>query len=429
MAAIYYRNKNGKFVEIPLGEGVSDSSIAEAIDNYFKKYPINITETDPTVPDWAKQENKPIYTADEVGAYSKDKIDMDFKGIYIAMGSLSESVGGMKTDIDGLQQQVREESHFRGYLATNAQIKELSATPNDFAYSAESGTKWLYDGLLGIWVDTNTPVPDQLTPETILYEGVVDTPVWTNQPTIEGTLDAAFNTTDFYYVTLKDASGNALPDGQFMLKDFYTEGAPIYSTVFTLSGLNTGLSTLVEDFPVEFTSIGDSVIMRDAGVWQASLSNIKWDLEGSLGKLRIVCNGEFIQRKASAYFITCFSPYRNVSFYHSVDSTAMQSDSTKQIMAYAPLSSVASYKANKFLDDSTIERLCDGKFIAQRDVTLRCVNYLNTTQTKVMANRVIGYGNSPVENNYINMVRIQVAARDTFGCIRNGSVLRVTEVK
>lgn len=35
----------------------------------------DFTETDPTVPDWAKQPTKPTYTADEVGAYTKTEID------------------------------------------------------------------------------------------------------------------------------------------------------------------------------------------------------------------------------------------------------------------------------------------------------------------------------------------------------------------
>ena len=69
----------------------------------------------------------------------------------------------IKSDLEGLQQRINEEAHFRGYMSTNDKICLMVATPNDFAYSAESGTKWVYDELLG-WIDTNTPVPDQLTP-------------------------------------------------------------------------------------------------------------------------------------------------------------------------------------------------------------------------------------------------------------------------
>lgn len=76
---------------------------------------------------------------------------------------IDEEVEIIKSDIEGVQQQLNEEAHFRGYLSTNAKIQALEATPNDFAYSAESGTKWVYDVENG-WQDTGTPVPDQLTP-------------------------------------------------------------------------------------------------------------------------------------------------------------------------------------------------------------------------------------------------------------------------
>lgn len=69
----------------------------------------------------------------------------------------------IKADVEGIQKQINEEAHFRGYLSTNAKIQALDATPNDFAYSAESNTKWVYDVSRG-WEDTGTPVPDQLTP-------------------------------------------------------------------------------------------------------------------------------------------------------------------------------------------------------------------------------------------------------------------------
>lgn len=48
------------------GSGVSDEKIAEAVGTYMETHPIE--ETDPTVPDWAKQPTKPKYTASEVEA-------------------------------------------------------------------------------------------------------------------------------------------------------------------------------------------------------------------------------------------------------------------------------------------------------------------------------------------------------------------------
>lgn len=53
-------------IGIPLGGDVSEAQIAQAVAEYLSNNPI--AETDPTVPDWAKEEKKPSYTADEVGA-------------------------------------------------------------------------------------------------------------------------------------------------------------------------------------------------------------------------------------------------------------------------------------------------------------------------------------------------------------------------
>lgn len=140
--------------EIEVGGEVDEEVIRQAVEEYLNNNPIIIPdETDPTVPEWAKKSTKPTYTASEVGAYTK----METKEY------VDEQTEIIKSDIDGLQKQLNEEAHFRGYLSTNAKIQALEATPNDFAYSAESGTKWVYDAENG-WQDTGTPVPDQLTP-------------------------------------------------------------------------------------------------------------------------------------------------------------------------------------------------------------------------------------------------------------------------
>ncbi len=77
--------------------------------------------------------------------------------------SVSGNLTSMQTNVEGIQKQINEHAHFKGYFSTNAKLQAIEATPNDFAYSAESGTKWVYDEVDG-WTDTSIPVPDQLTP-------------------------------------------------------------------------------------------------------------------------------------------------------------------------------------------------------------------------------------------------------------------------
>ena len=50
------------------GVAVDEAEIQRIVDEYLAANPPQVTETDPTVPPWAKQPTKPTYTAAEVGA-------------------------------------------------------------------------------------------------------------------------------------------------------------------------------------------------------------------------------------------------------------------------------------------------------------------------------------------------------------------------
>lgn len=75
------------------------------------------------------------------------------------LAELEEQVSANTTAIEGIQQEITGKEHFRGYFATNAEIQELTATNGDFAFSAESGTKWAYNN--NVWTDTEKAVPDK----------------------------------------------------------------------------------------------------------------------------------------------------------------------------------------------------------------------------------------------------------------------------
>ena len=63
----------------PSGD-VSKEDIQNAVNDYLDKNPISVEEKDPTVPAWAKQPEKPKYTAEEVGALPEStKIPAEYK--------------------------------------------------------------------------------------------------------------------------------------------------------------------------------------------------------------------------------------------------------------------------------------------------------------------------------------------------------------
>ena len=69
----------------------------------------------------------------------------------------------LESDIESLREHINQESHFRGYVFSNEELNSLKATPNDFVYSAESNTVWIYDEFVG-WKDSYIPVPSGAMP-------------------------------------------------------------------------------------------------------------------------------------------------------------------------------------------------------------------------------------------------------------------------
>lgn len=86
-------------------EGISDEQIAKAVGKYLEKNPMS--ESDPTVPDWAKQREKPTYTAEEVGALSQ---------------------GELQSGVNRALQQAKESGQFDGndYVLTEADKQEIA---------------------------------------------------------------------------------------------------------------------------------------------------------------------------------------------------------------------------------------------------------------------------------------------------------------
>lgn len=62
-----------QIMELIQGLGTPDAeAIAKAVADYLAEHPLE--ETDPTVPEWAKAEEKPTYTAEEVGAIANTEL-------------------------------------------------------------------------------------------------------------------------------------------------------------------------------------------------------------------------------------------------------------------------------------------------------------------------------------------------------------------
>ena len=80
-----------------------EGGIAQAIADYLEEHPITVTESDPTVPAWAKAAQKPSYTAAEVGAVPTTRTvngkalsaDITLDASDVGAGTYSKPSGGI----------------------------------------------------------------------------------------------------------------------------------------------------------------------------------------------------------------------------------------------------------------------------------------------------------------------------------------------
>lgn len=97
-----------------------------------------------------------------MNAIANKIVTESIKSINSDISDITGDLSLVQADVVGIQQQIRNHEHFKGYFFTVEELKVIEATPNDYAYVAESGTKWVYTD--DLWRDTIEPVPDQLTP-------------------------------------------------------------------------------------------------------------------------------------------------------------------------------------------------------------------------------------------------------------------------
>lgn len=143
---------------------IDESQIEFAVNDYLTEHPVTVTETDPTVPEWAKQATKPTYTADEVGAapevhshddlyYRKTQIDSAGYLTSIPAEYVTETELEAKGYITTIPSNyVTEESlSSKGFLTQNDVPTKVSQLENDANYqTAEQVSQGLGEALNAI---------------------------------------------------------------------------------------------------------------------------------------------------------------------------------------------------------------------------------------------------------------------------------------
>lgn len=365
------------------------SAIADDLDNIFNMFDPDATFLDGNEQGGISEKNL------QNGAVSYDKLAEEVKEKFQEIAT-EQQLDSLRTELLG-----------------KADIKADKATSLSGYGITDAYTKDETDGFFG---EVHTAI-SQKTEETVLYEETVNTPIWANQPTYEGTLD--FDTSDYYYVTLNGADGAPLPDNQFMLKTFYTDNTPSYSTVFYLPGRLTGKEILKENVPVEFTA---DYKMRNAGVPTVE-HLLNKSLDSSLD-IKITSVGEFIKTDPNDYVCSYYFADKNVSNYHSGAPTTWNSDASKYIWHYIGQGNDDG-KIRKFVDEFRMMKKTDKYFTTERKHLSRVLLYGGTSY-KNYTSQTIGFG--AAETGTV-LTKVVVYSVRTTGYLRNGTMIRITEVK
>lgn len=230
-------------------------------------------------------------------------VDTQFNGTAGQIESNSNKVTTITADSTDIQYPTAKAAF--NALATKVTI-ETGKGLSENNYTNEEKTK-----LAGIEAGANKTIIDTAMSETSVnpvqnktvksyVDGnktttIVNTPAFTNQPTITGALNSAFVNwkSSYYFVHIINATA-----GTFQLMTDFNTPSSVIAQTFTLSGLNTGNSgVLTENTFVDFLEIGTNWKMRMAGV-------SRLDIGSCLGYKEIEINANGLVKFGGA----CFSP-------------------------------------------------------------------------------------------------------------------------
>ena len=467
--------------EVEVAEGVSLKTELESINRHLTDNDNKILgrptyrEAEAMTYEWAKQPKKPKYTVDEVEMIEGVPLSEEIASINRHLNDNDGSIANKVDKVDGKGLSTNdftdaEKAKLAGFKDADYYASENSVNSvEDRTTELENAKQMLRNDVDDIYESLNqyqyrddnnleteakeiVPAINELyrkqPKETVLYEGVVEAEIWTNQPMVlvdgfpsdfwynlteleEGLSE--FNTSDFYYVTLKDASGNALPSGQFMLKHFYSDTVPI-DVLFDLNGLktglNTGIKTLKENAVVEFVEDGSFWKMREAG-FENNWFDLYRTLDKNFGKIKIESVGSIIPTSLNAVPLLLGYLSKNISNFHGGHHSSYQLDSSPYFGMYLALTIGNSvYKTARVCDCFTIESMDDQTMLTERKASVvhkqyDTTNHTDTNTCKVSSQHAMGAGIILSENTVLK--QLNCAALN--GYVKNGTRIRITEVK
>jgi hemerythrin-like domain-containing protein len=120
----------------------------------------DLEETDPTVPDWAKQPNKPAYTAEEVGAAEYYWVLDTFSGIQLEVNESGKKINAVSDEMN------------RQYVTLEILLSQLAERLNAVANSSDVDLDQLAE--IVAYIKSNKTLIDAITTSKVNVTDIVD---------------------------------------------------------------------------------------------------------------------------------------------------------------------------------------------------------------------------------------------------------------
>lgn len=272
-----------KNVDIPITT-ITDEQVQNAVNNYMAANPID--ETDPTVPDWAKNPTKPTYTASEVGALpDTTKIPSKTSDLQNDRGFLTEH-----QDLSGYatKGEIPKTASDVGADASGTAENKVSA--HNTATDAHNDIRLLVQGLtdrLNALADSDDETLDQMS-EVVAY-------IKSNKSLIDAITTGKVSVSDIVDNLTTNVSNKPLSAAQGVILKTMIDEITIpeklpnpYSLTFTgaVAGIYNGSEALTINIPSggdgsnyyvtpeQFGAIGDGVT-DDSGAFRQAIETEK----------------------------------------------------------------------------------------------------------------------------------------------------------
>lgn len=144
--------------------------VPDAVADYMEDHPVTVEETDPTVPEWAKQPTKPTYTAAEVGALPDSTVIPDISGKVDKVEgkglSTNDFTSADKAKLDGIESGAQKNTVTSVNGMTGDVVVETSGGGAVDSVNGETGAVVLDASDVGA-LPADTPIPAAVTEQTV----------------------------------------------------------------------------------------------------------------------------------------------------------------------------------------------------------------------------------------------------------------------